>query len=173
MIYSRLAKQAAEYFVAHRTVMSVPPVVPAELRQQRACFVTILENPGRYSRAISGAALPSTTSLAEEIIMHTSRALTNSVGRPVRRQDLRSLVYSIAVLGPLQRISDKAHLDPIHFGLYVRSDAGKSALLLPQRPGVDTAEDQIATALREGGINQRDETVTMYRFDVLYDDTVF
>ena len=115
-----------------------------------------------------GSPLPRQSSLAQEIITNTIYAITNSHSRAIRRADLSSLSYAVAVLNPLQRISDHSQLDPHDFGLYIRSDQGKSTVLLPQRAGIETAQEQIATALRESGINERDEAVTMYRFGVTY-----
>jgi hypothetical protein len=56
----------------------------------------------------------------------------------------------------------------MQYGLYVRSDKNKTALLLPRRPGIDTADDQIATAIREARIDPKNETITMYRFSVVF-----
>jgi AMMECR1 domain-containing protein len=130
----------------------------------------MLENPGRKVRAMYGQALPQQVSLAQEIVVNTVAVLQQNPARPVRRVDLPQLHFSVALLGSLQRISDAQHLDPQHIGLYVRSDRGKTALLLPQRTGIETADDQIATALREVGIQPHMESFTMYRFTVEYDD---
>lgn len=130
----------------------------------------MLENPGRKVRAMYGQVLPQQASLAQEIVVNTAAALQQNPARPVRRTDLPQLNFTVALIGPLQRISDAQHLDPQHTGLYVRSDRGKTALLLPQRTGIETADDQIATALREAGIQPQIESFTMYRFAVEYDD---
>jgi len=168
-MYNKIANQAADYYIKTNEVMPTPLAVARELTRQRACYVTVLEKPGRHIRGLYGQTLPRFRSLAEEIIVNTVTALSSGHWRP-SRLDLPHLMYSVALLGPLQRISDKNHLNPFVYGLYIVSDRGKSALLLPQRAGVETPDDQIATALRESGINSRAETITMYRFDVEYDD---
>ncbi len=169
-IYSKWARQAAEYFIKEGEYLVPPPYLPSDLLRQRACYVTIIENPGRKVRAMYGQALPQQASLAHEIVVNTVRALEQNPARRIRRADLPQLHFSVALLGPLQRISDVEHLSPQHSGLYVRSDRGKTALLLPQRTGIETANDQVATALREAGIVPQVESVTMYRFEVEYDD---
>jgi AMMECR1 domain-containing protein len=138
--------------------------------RQRACYVSIMENPGRYLRAMAGQALPRQATLAEEIIANTTAAIEGSPHRRIRQADLSYLSYNVALLGPLQRVSDAEHLNPSRFGLYVKSDRGRSALLLPHRAGVETANDQIATVFREAGIDTRREDATMYRFEVTYFD---
>jgi AMMECR1 domain-containing protein len=169
-IYNKWAGQAAEYFVKESEYLPLPPYLPTALARQRACYVAMLENPGRRLRAIFGQALPTQPTLAQEIIVNTVGVLQQNPARPIRRPDLKQLYFSVALLGPLQRINDIQHLDPHRYGLYVRSDRNKTALLLPQRTGVETANDQIATALREANIEPKVESFTMYRFDVEYDD---
>lgn len=160
----KLAKNAAEYFVKHHTFLPLPTTLTAELWQQRACFVSIFENPGHRLRATYGQPLPRQSSLAEEIIINASWA----VKEHIRRNDLAYLSYAVAVVEKLERITAPEHLDPLHYGLYVRSDQGKTAVLLPHRLGVETPEDQIATALRESGIDERQEAITLYRFHVTH-----
>lgn len=168
-VYSRLAKQAADYLVRTNEPLPVPASLPPEFQRQLACYVTITETPGRHRRGLYGQPLPRFARLAEEIIANTTNALLSSAWR-ASRIDLPHLQYSVALLGPMERISDKTHLAPNHYGLYLLSDRGRSALLLPQRAGVETPDDQIATALREAGIETRRESATMYRFSVEYDD---
>lgn len=169
-IFSKLAQQAAAYYVRYNETMPMPFPIPQDFCRQRACYVSILENPGHRLRSMYGQVLPAQDCLAQEIIINTIRALTYSSHRPVRRADLRQLHYSVAVLGPLQRVNSLYHLNPQTFGLYVKSDRGKYAILLPQRAGIVTAEEQLATAWRESGIVPSNEAVTMYRFSVDYDD---
>lgn len=164
----KLAKDTTEYFIRSNQAPVLPGSLPADLIPQRACYIFIFENPGRRLRAMHGSPLPRQPSLAQEIITNTIYAISHSSSRAIRRVDLPSLSFAIAALNSLQRISDHSHLDPHDFGLYIRSDQGKSTVLLPQRAGIETAQEQIATALRESGINEHNEAVTMYRFRVTY-----
>ena len=169
--YAKLARSAAEHYVKTQHRLAPPAYLPPELSRQQACYIYLFENPGRRPRAVHGHALPRRSSLAEEIIANTIEALRNPAGAlTVRRVELPSLAYAVAVLGPLQRVSGAAQLDPRAFGLFIRSDQGKSAVVLPQRIGVETAQDQVATAVRESAINVRQEAAIMYRFPVTYYD---
>jgi AMMECR1 domain-containing protein len=164
--HAKIAKAAIEHLVRYHCLPPLPPFLPAELAVSRACYVHILQKPGRRLRAAWGHPLPQQPSLALEIMHHISTIFTSPCHRPLRRADLVSLIYSIIVLEPPQRISAISQLNPQHFGLYLRSDHGKTAVMLPGRLGIDTSHDQVATALREAGINPRAEAVTMYRFAV-------
>jgi AMMECR1 domain-containing protein len=169
--YAKLARSAAEHYVKTGQVLAAPAYLAPELARQQACYVYIFANPGRRLRTLYGYALPRRPSLAEEIIANTLAAVKSVAGSlAVRRVELPSLTYTVAVLGALQRVGSEAHLDPRMFGLFIRSDRGKSAVVLPQRTGVETSQDQIATAIRESAINVREEAASMYRFPVSYYD---
>jgi MEMO1 family protein len=169
-IYAKLASLTTEHFVKYHEYLPLEQHLSIELTRQQACFVTILENPGRRVRALYGQALPQQTTLAHEIVFNTVQAILSNSARRISRPDLSHLEYRIALLGPLQRISDPTQLDPAIHGLLVQSDRNKFALLLPGRTGVETGHDQVATALREASLNSKQEVVTMYRFDVEHYD---
>lgn len=166
--YTRLAAAAARHYVHERDVLPVPAYLSSELARQQACYVTLYEDPGKRYRTMYGTPLPTTPSLAQEIISNTVLALRHEVGRNVRQADLNDLYFEVALLGPLERIGGPEHLDPKRFGVYVRSDRGKSSVVLPHRVGVETAQEQFATALRESAIDIRQEAATFYRFTVTY-----
>lgn len=163
-----LAKSTAEQYVKTHCAVAVPDSLPPDLRRQQACYVYIFANPGRRLRARFGSPLPRYRTLAEEIISHTATAMAHLGMSAIQRAELKSLVYLVAVLGPLQRISHTSQLDPQRFGLCTRSDQGKLAVILPQRTGIETVADQLATALRESSVDVRRETYVMYRFAVTY-----
>lgn len=165
---TKLAKQAGEHFVKTGEVMPLPVSVPSELHGQKACYVAVFENPGRKFRAMYGAPMPRYGSLAEEVIMNATQAMQRRPSGHFRRIDLSYLIYSVGVVGNLERITSVTHLNPEMFGLYVRSDRNKTAVVLPQRVGIETPEEQIATAMRESGIDSDAESYAMYRFPVTY-----
>jgi len=163
--YAKLAKSTIEYYIKTRAVLQVPNYVGPEFHSQKACYIYILQKPGQQLRGAYGSPLPQHQNLAQEIIINTLAA-ARTCTPALRRSDLTALIFRVAIVDTMQRISSSAHLNPTIFGLYIKSDRGKSALVLPHRTGINSAEDQIATALREAAINQRQESVTMYRFQV-------
>ena len=64
-----------------------------------------------------------------------------------------------------ERISGKDQLDVKKYGVIVTSGA-KRGLLLPDLEGVDSVDQQVAIAMRKGGINAGDP-VTLERFEVI------
>lgn len=166
-IRAKIAKEVAEQYVRKGVVPAVEGhLLPDELRRQQACYVYLHQKPGKRLRAMYGSPLPRQASLADEVVFNTVQAIESSGSRSIRRPDLSSLVYSVAALGPLQRISQVGQLNPDVFGLYVVSDAGKFQVMLPGRAGVETPQDQYATALRESGIDDKEEVVSFYKFAV-------
>lgn len=165
--FAAIAKHTTERYVK-KQALPLPHLTP-ELTRQQACYVYLFENPGRKLRAAHGSPLPRYANLAAEIVSNTLSALDNLGPSTIRRAELPALIYLVAVLGPLQRISHESQLDPKMYGLWLCSDQGKKALILPQRTGIDTAADQVATALREAAIRRR-ETYVMYRFSATYYD---
>jgi len=165
-IHARLAKQAAEEYVRYGKMLTEPRHLPPEMTSQQACYVHILQKPGRKLKASFGYPLPRYQTLAQEIIHNTISALRARAASVIRRPDFGSLVYRVDVVEPLQRISIAAQLNPGVFGLYVRSDQGKTSIILPGRTGIETPDHQIATAFREAAIDPRREAATLYRFEV-------
>lgn len=165
-LLTKLAATTAETLIRHGQIIAPPEHLGPLLATQSACYVTILENPGRMFRAQYGTTMPRKNTLAEEIINNTVLAV-ESAYNPLRPIDVGYLMYRIAVLSAMERISQPEHITPGVHGLLIRSDKGKSAVILPGRVGIDTADEQIATAYREAGINARSEFATLYRFNVV------
>ena len=57
-------------------------------------------------------------------------------------------------------------LDPAEYGVIVRTDDGRQALLLPDLEGVETARDQLAIVCRKGGIDPMRDRYHIQRFRV-------
>lgn len=163
----KLARQAAEYYARTGDYLPLPQGMPHEATLQKACFVSIIENPGRRLKGVYGSVLPRNAVLAQEIIANTVEAIIRNNIR-MRPIDAAAYIYEVGVLGPIERITNEEHLNPSRYGLYIRSDKNKIATILPNRRGIDTAQEQIATAIREARVHPREESVTMYRFPVTY-----
>lgn len=162
-----LAQDTVEAFVLRGEALEPHDALPSLLTIQRACYVALYENPGRRLRAQYGSPLPRQQHLAQEIISNTLTAIQSvaAQGLPIHKTELRSLVYSIAILGPLERITSEKHLNPKLYGLYILSDKHKSSVVLPRRVGVETPQEQVGVAWREANIRSS-EAVSMYRFAV-------
>ena len=69
------------------------------------------------------------------------------------------------VLSEPEAISGPEQLDVKRYGVIV-SSGYKRGLLLPDLDGVDTVSEQVAIAMRKGGITARDK-ITLERFEVV------
>jgi AMMECR1 domain-containing protein len=85
---------------------------------------------------------------------------------PVSPAELEALHISVDVLGEPQEVEGIEQLDPQRYGLIVRTEDGRQALLLPDLAGVTTAEQQVKLTCRKGGINPERDRYRLYRFGV-------
>jgi AmmeMemoRadiSam system protein A len=115
-------------------------------------FVTLF-SPGKQLRGCIGRMQPMHTDLRDEIATCAVAAATRDPRfPPVERHELEQLELEISLLGPEERVGDERALDPRRFGVVVRH-AGRTGVLLPEVQGVDSAREQVAIALRKGGID--------------------
>ncbi len=176
-----LAQKAVENYIKEEKKISVPENIPERFTAEEAgVFITIKKN-GKL-RACLGTYLPTQENIAQEVIKNAvSAATTDYRFGPIDQEELPSLVYSVYVLGPPEKIEKKEDLDPKKYGILVRTDPVtgeekdvlfdgkvpfKSGLLLPDIEGIDTIEKQFLTACDKGGINPEKEKVLVYRFNV-------
>lgn len=114
-------------------------------------FVTLF-SPGRRLRGCIGRMQPQHNDLRDEVATCAVAAASNDPRfPPVGNDELDKLELEISLLGPEEKVGDVSVLDPDRFGVVVRHE-GRTGVLLPQVQGVDTAREQIAIALRKGGI---------------------
>ena len=116
-------------------------------------------------RGCIGTVEPAYADLAHEIINNAIAAATRDPRfEPVQECELGHLTYSVDVLSPPERIDGPDALDPRRYGVIVQSGR-RRGLLLPDLPGVDSVEEQVAIARGKAGILP-DEPVDLYRFQV-------
>ncbi|HOS31011.1 MAG TPA: AmmeMemoRadiSam system protein A [Treponemataceae bacterium] len=163
--YVSLARQSLEYFVTHGSVMEIPEHIDAELSGQKAGVFVSLKKHGKL-RGCIGTISPVHESTAAEIIHNAvSSASLDHRFNPVTKEELIDLVYSVDVLGPIEKIDGEDELDPKQYGVIV-SCGMKRGLLLPNLEGVDTVEQQIDIARRKAGISPVEKT-RLERFEVI------
>ncbi|HEU4766885.1 MAG TPA: AmmeMemoRadiSam system protein A, partial [Pyrinomonadaceae bacterium] len=147
-----LARRAVEAFTRYGEILQPRQGKTGLLAVRAPCFVSLKTRDGEL-RGCIGTIEPVKDSLAEEIVANAISAATNDPRFDLVREDeLANLVYSVDVLLPSEpaTIDD---LDPEIYGVIVE-DEGESfrGLLLPDIPGVDTAEQQVEIATRKAGI---------------------
>lgn len=162
--YVKLASLAVETFIKTGRIISPPKDCPPSLLSLRAgAFVTLTKN-GQL-RGCIGTYLPTQKNIAEEII-HSAVAAASQDPRfsPVQIEELPKLKYEVSILSPPEEVKSLKDLDPKRYGIIVKDEIGKTGLLLPNLPGVETVGQQIAIASQKAGINLQAEKITLYKF---------
>lgn len=159
----KLVKQAVEAYICESRVIEPPAELTPEMKQKAGVFVCI-KRKGEL-RGCIGTFIPSSESVAEEIIKNAVSAATQDPRfYCVQKEELDELVYSVDVLTPPEEIKDKKELDPKKYGVIV-SKGQRKGLLLPDLEGVDSVDEQLRIAKMKAGIYD-DEGVKVFRFEV-------
>ncbi|MHB8156077.1 MAG: AmmeMemoRadiSam system protein A, partial [Desulfocucumaceae bacterium] len=144
---------------------SVPPAdVPEAFKKPAGVFVSLKKN-GQL-RGCIGTILPVAGSIVEETV-HNAISAGHHDPRfsPVDPGELDELDISVDVLGSPEPVKGVEDLDPVRYGVIVKSGR-KRGLLLPNLEGVNTVEEQVDIARQKAGIAQG-EPVDLERFEVV------
>ncbi|MCI1965366.1 MAG: AmmeMemoRadiSam system protein A [Oscillospiraceae bacterium] len=163
--YVRLARMSLENRILEGNRLPLPMDLPPELTQRRAGVFVSLKKNGRL-RGCIGTIEPTQGCMAEEILQNAvSAGLRDPRFDPVCEEELPELIYSVDILGKAEPAHSFHDLDPIRYGVIVRSGE-RCGLLLPNLPGVTSPHEQVSIALRKAGISEH-EPYTMERFEVV------
>lgn len=158
----RLARAILEHYFRHQTLPRPKKLAPF-LQKPRACFVSLHTTTGDL-RGCIGTFLPTKNSLWEEMLSNTLQAAFEDPRfPPLQEKELPQIKFSVDLLSPLKEASFK-DLDPRRKGLLVKTPDGRGGLLLPNLPGVKSAEEQLAICLQKGGI-MPEENYSLYVFE--------
>ena len=160
-----LARRAVETFTLTGEI--VDPFISQEglLAARAPCFVCLKMGDGEL-RGCIGTIEPAKDTLAQEIVANAISAATNDPRfAPVIDSELANLTYSVDVLLPSEP-AVMEDLDPAIYGVIVEDESeSRRGLLLPDIPGVDTAQQQVDIAKRKAGISP-ETPVKLMRFKV-------
>ncbi len=147
-----LARRAVETFTRTGKQISVPKPADEILGARAACFVSIKTRAGEL-RGCIGTIEPVKETLGEELVANAISAATRDPRFvSVTEDELPNLKYSVDILEAPEPATF-AELDPSVYGVIVEDESRKfRGLLLPDIPGVDTAEQQVNIAARKAGI---------------------
>ncbi|MGI6588459.1 MAG: AmmeMemoRadiSam system protein A [Peptococcia bacterium] len=158
-----LARQSLRKYLATREVIKISENAGDLLKKKAGAFVS-LKKQGNL-RGCIGTIEPTRSNLAEEIIYNAiSAAIHDPRFAPVSFAELEQVTISVDVLEKPERVDSLRELDPKVYGVIV-SCGRRRGLLLPDLPGVDTPEEQVAIARAKAGINP-EEKVVLERFKV-------
>lgn len=143
----RLARQAIRHYL--ETGQPMKPEVQPPLDKAAGAFVSLKLDD--QLRGCIGTIHPEQDNLAEEIATNAvSAAGQDPRFEPVTLQALDQLIISVDVLSHPEPASFE-DLDPAKLGLIAQWQ-GRSGLLLPDLPGVDSAQEQLKIVCAKAGI---------------------
>jgi AmmeMemoRadiSam system protein A len=161
----QLARAAIEAYVCDRHMLT-PEEAPEPVKgPPSGVFVTIHTASTGELRGCIGTIEPCEPDVARETIQNAISAATQDPRfPPIRARELDDLEIDVSVLHPAEAINSITELDPRQYGVIVRRGT-RRGLLLPDIPGVDDAETQVAIARQKAWISPKDP-VSLFRFKV-------
>ncbi|MFZ5596791.1 MAG: AmmeMemoRadiSam system protein A [Bacillota bacterium] len=158
-----IARAALEAYSEGKRLEVPPGEAPPEFRRPAGVFVS-LKKDGRL-RGCIGTISPRYGSIIEETL-HNAISAGHRDPRfdPVSSDELDDLDISVDVLESPEPVKGIEDLDPVRYGVIVKSGR-RQGLLLPNLEGVDTVEEQIAIARQKAGISPG-EKIEIERFEV-------
>ncbi|MFC2022827.1 AmmeMemoRadiSam system protein B [Chloroflexota bacterium] len=158
-----LAREAVGYYVKNGEVLSPPPELTPEMKENAGVFVSI--HKAGELRGCIGTFEPQQDNVALEVITNAiSSATRDPRFSAVTADELGQLDYSVDILSTPMPVEDKDQLDPKKYGILVEC-SWRRGLLLPDLEGVDTVDDQIDICRIKAGISP-DDPINLYRFEV-------
>lgn len=166
--FTKLAKDAVENFIRHNKKITAPSNLSKQLTSKKSgTFVTIEKGKDRLLRGCIGTFLPTKRNVALEIIENAISAATKDFRfGAIVPNELQNLHYTVYMLREPEQVKDLDSLNPKKYGIIVKANDGRTGLLLPDLKEVNTLEKQLAIASQKAGIDLKNETVTIYRFEV-------
>ena len=159
-----LVKLARESIAAHLTGKDPSAASAPEFAGEPAGAFVSLKKGGQL-RGCIGTIEPVKPDLMQEIADNAVAAATRDPRfSPVTIEELDDISISVDVLTKPEPVDSVHDLDPEKYGVIVRSGHRKG-VLLPDLPGITTAEEQVSIARQKAGIMES-EPVELDRFEV-------
>lgn len=161
--YTVLARRNLDQYFRTGSSLTVKDIKEKGLLNDKKGVFVSLKTAGEL-RGCIGTIEAATASVGEEILNNSvSAAFNDPRFSPLREDELYEADISVDLLYPAESCSFE-ELDPENYGVIVTCGR-KRGLLLPQLEGIDTPEEQVAIALKKGGIKP-DENYRIQRFRV-------
>lgn len=144
--------------------LSGDPPPQVEIPGDPAGTFVSLKKAGQL-RGCIGTIQPVRPTLVQEILDNAVSAATKDPRfPPLTLQELDEIAISVDVLGTPEPVSGLDELDPSRYGVIVKC-GWRKGVLLPDLPGITTAEEQVRIARLKAGIGT-EEIVELFRFEV-------
>lgn len=161
-VFVELAKNTIKEYLEKNRLPDTKNL-PPELKEKRAgCFVSLHTKEGEL-RGCVGTILPVYKNLAGEIISNAIAACQDGRFPKVTKKEVTNINPKVDILSEPEEIANKNFLDPKKYGVIVKSQDGRTGLLLPNLKEIDSANQQITIARQKAGILE-EEPICLYRF---------
>ena len=159
----QLARKTIETYIKDGTIYGPPKEFTQEMKEKAGVFVS-LHRQGQL-RGCIGTFAPTTENVAQEVVRNAIESSSRDPRfPPMQADELKDLEISVDVLSQPVPAKSVKELDAKKFGVIVKSGQ-KRGLLLPNLPGVNTPEEQIAICKKKGWIAD-DEPIELFKFEV-------
>jgi AmmeMemoRadiSam system protein A len=159
----QLARKTIETYVLEGRIIDPPADLSPEMKQKAGVFVSL--HRGGQLRGCIGTFGPTTENVAEEVIRNAIESSSRDPRfPPMKAEELKGLEISVDVLTEPVPVKSVGDLDAKKYGVIIKS-GDRRGLLLPDLPGVNTPEEQIAICRSKAWINE-DEPIELFRFEV-------
>jgi AmmeMemoRadiSam system protein A len=160
----QLARETIAAYVKEGRIIEPPRELDEEMTVRAGVFVS-LHRQGEL-RGCIGTFRPTTGNVAQEIIRNAIESATRDPRfPPLQAGELADLEVSVDVLSDPEKVKSVSELEAKNFGVIVKA-GNRRGLLLPNLPGVNTPQEQIAICRRKAGIGDQ-EPVELFRFKVI------
>lgn len=159
----KLARKTVEDYVLYGKREEINENLEKDLKRKAGCFVT-LKKDGKL-RGCIGTTKGTQENIAKEVQKNAISAAIHDPRFPeVNSSELENIIYSVDVLGEMEKVEDKSELDSKKYGVLVEG-GHQSGLLLPDLDGVNSVEEQLNIARKKAGLLPSDN-IEIYRFVV-------
>lgn len=159
-----LVSLAREAIASYLSGKPLPQTASLEITMEPSGTFVSLKKDGQL-RGCIGTLSAVRSTLAEEVTDNAVSAATRDPRfQPVTLDELDDITISVDVLSAPEAVSGIGDLDPSRYGVIVKTKWRKG-VLLPDLPGITTAEEQVRIARQKAGIGEG-ETVELQRFEV-------
>lgn len=160
----KLAELAVRKYIGEDKIVRLKGNLVDVNERKAGVFVSIYS--GSRLRGCIGTIMPRYNNIKDEIVRTAIAAATSDTRfKPVNRDELDKLTYSVDILSKPEKVDSVNELNPEKYGIIITSASWKRAVLLPDLPGINTTDIQIAIARQKAGIRQ-DEKIKIQKFTV-------
>lgn len=159
--YCALARSAMLHYLKHGKSMARIDISDPKLKQRGGIIISLYIHNKLY--AYAGTIHPSYPTIAQEIVHNAILAgFHTSQKAPLSKEQLMRCEIKIHLLSEYEPIFFIEDLNVKYDGLIVMNNQ-RQGIVFPNTTGIQTPAEQLATALKKGGIDA-DEYYTMERF---------